>query len=101
MHYTNNIEGYDLDKFLEVTSRFFASKKRVSVFKQFYQKDWKEEEFVLGILAVLSGSSTIDLKEILRKLLIPSPEEEDNHNPIWRKIKKCDIRRYAGRRPGR
>ncbi|MEA1899332.1 MAG: BREX-1 system phosphatase PglZ type A, partial [Thermodesulfobacteriota bacterium] len=86
------IEGYDLDKFLEANSRFFKSKKRVSAFKQFYQKDWRKEEFVLGILAVLSGSSTIDLKEILRKLLIPSLEEEDN--PIWGKIKKYGLVDY-------
>ena len=83
------IEGYDLDKFLEANSRFFASKKRVSAFKQFYQKDWRKEEFVLGILAVLSGSSTIDLKEIMRKMLILSLEEEDNR--IWGKIKKYGL----------
>ena len=94
-----NIEGYDLDKFLEANSRFFASKKRVSAFKQFYQKDWKEEEFVLGILAVLSGSSTIDLKEILRKLLASSLEEDDNR--IWRKIEKCGMVDYFWNTVGR
>jgi len=93
------IEGYDLDKFLEANSRFFASKKRVSAFKQFYQKDWKEEEFVLGLLAVLSGSSTIDLKEILRKLLISSLEEEDNR--IWRRIEKCGMVDYFWNTVGR
>jgi len=87
-----NIEGYDLDKFLEANSRFFKRKERVSAFKQFYQKDWKDEEFVLGILAVLSGSSTIDLKEILRRVLMPSLEEEDN--PIWGKIKKYGMVDY-------
>ena len=88
-----NIEGYDLDKFLEANSRFFASKKRVSAFKQFYQKDWKEDEFVLGILAVLSGSSTIDLKEILRGLLVDdSLDEEDKR--IWRRIEKYGLVDY-------
>jgi hypothetical protein len=70
-----DIEGYDLDTFLEIHSRFFANKKRVSDFKQFYQNDWKEETFVSGMLAVLSGSSTIDQKEIVRKLLIGSLNE--------------------------
>ena len=88
-----NIEGYDLDKFLEANFRFFASKKRVSAFKQFYQKDWKEEEFVLGILAVLSGSSTIDLKEILRRVLVDDSLEEKDKR-IWRRIEKYGMVDY-------
>ncbi|KAF5414656.1 MAG: hypothetical protein C5S48_07955 [Candidatus Methanogaster sp.] len=87
------IEGYDLDKFLEANSRFFASKKRVSAFKQFYQKDWKEGEFVLGILAVLSGSSTIDLKEILRRLLVDDSLDEGDKR-IWHRIEKYGLVNY-------
>jgi uncharacterized protein (TIGR02687 family) len=88
-----NIEGYDLDKFLEANSKFFNRKERVSAFKQFYQKDWKEEEFVLGMLAVLSGSSTIDLKEILRRLLVDDSLEEKDKR-IWRRIEKCGMVDY-------
>ena len=33
------VEDYYLDKFLEKNSKFFANKKRVSAFKQFYQND--------------------------------------------------------------
>jgi len=84
-----NIEGYDLDKFLEANYSFFASKKRVSAFKQFYEKDWRQEDFVQGIFAVLATSSTTDLKEILRKLLISSLEEENNN--IWEDIKKYEL----------
>ncbi len=72
------MEDYYLDKFLEKNSKFFENKKRVSAFKQFYQSDWKEEKFVSGMLAVLSGSSTIDQKEIVRKLLMSSIIEKEN-----------------------
>ncbi len=84
-----DIEGYDLDTFLEIHSKFFANKKRVSDFKQFYQNSWKEEKFVSGMLAVLSGSSTIDQKEIVRKLLIGSLYEEENK--IWSEIERFGL----------
>jgi uncharacterized protein (TIGR02687 family) len=83
------IEGYDLDTFLETHSRFFAKKKRVSDFKQFYQNGWKEETFVSGMFAVLSGSSTIDQKEIVRKLFIGSLNEEENK--IWTEIERFGL----------
>ena len=83
------IEGYELDKFLEKNSKFFANKERVSSFKQFFQKDWKQDQFILGMLAVISGSSTIDLKEMTRKLLINSLEEKNN--TIWEKIVKYEL----------
>ncbi len=83
------VEDYYLDKFLEANSRFFENKKRVSDIKKFYQKDWKEENFVLGMLAVLSGSSTIDQKEIVRKLLTASIIEKENK--IWDDIERFGL----------
>jgi uncharacterized protein (TIGR02687 family) len=80
------IEDYFLDKFLEKYSKFFDNKKRVSDFKKFYQKDWKEEKFVSGMLTVLSGSSTIDQKEIVRNLLMGSLKEDENK--IWGEIQR-------------
>ncbi|MBE0523973.1 MAG: BREX-1 system phosphatase PglZ type A [Methanosarcinales archaeon] len=75
------IEGYDLDKLLEDHEKFFANKDRVLAFKRHYCNDWKEDKFVLGMLAALSRSSTIDQKEIVRNLLTGSLEEE--YNTIW------------------
>ena len=83
------VEDYYLDKFLEANSKFFDNKKRVSAFKQFFQSDWKEEKFVAGMLAVLTGSSTIDQKEIVRKLLLGSLKEEENK--IWSEIEKYGL----------
>ncbi len=83
------VEDYYLDKFLEANSRFFDNKKRVSAFKPFYQSDWKEDQFVAGMLAVLTGSSTIDQKEIVRKLLLGSLKEEENK--IWGEIENYGL----------
>jgi uncharacterized protein (TIGR02687 family) len=83
------IEGYDLDKILEAYSRFFDNKKRVSAFKRFDQENWNEEKIILGMLAALSGSSAIDHKEIVRKLLMGSLNEEEN--TIWGNIKKLGL----------
>lgn len=83
------VEDYYLDKFLEANSRFFDNKKRVLAFKQFYQSDWKEDQFVAGMLAVLTASSTIDQKEIVRKLLLGSLKEEENK--IWGEIEKYEL----------
>ncbi len=83
------IEDFYLDKFLEKYSKFFDNKKRVSDFKKFYQKDWKEEKFVSGMLTVLSGSSTTDQKEIVRNLLMGSLFEDDNK--IWSEIHRFGL----------
>jgi uncharacterized protein (TIGR02687 family) len=83
------IERYDLDRFLEKHKQFFASKKRVLPLKRLYQRDWRDEEFTLGFLGVLSGSATADLKEIVRKILIDSPDE--NSNTIWEDIVRFDL----------
>ena len=75
------IQGYDLDKLLEEHEKFFAKKDRVSAFKRHYQNDWNEDKFVLGMLATLSKSHSIDQKEIVRNLLMSSLVEEKN--TIW------------------
>ncbi|MDK2826441.1 MAG: hypothetical protein PWQ44_1621 [Methanolobus sp.] len=83
------VEGYDLDGFLEEHQQFFASKKRVEPLKRMYQNDWRKEEFTLGLLGVLSSSSTTDLKEIIRKILINSLDE--NSNTIWEDIVRFEL----------
>jgi len=83
------VEGYDLDVFLEKHQQFFSSKKRVEPLKRMYQSDWIKEEFVLGFLGVLSSSSTTDLKEIIRKILINSLDE--NSNTVWEDIVRFEL----------
>lgn len=83
------IEGYDLDRFLEKHQQFFASKKRVVPLKRMYQGNWRDEEFTLGFLGVLSGSSTTDLKEIIRKILINSLDE--GSNTVWEEIVRFEL----------
>lgn len=83
------IDGPDLDVFLERNVKFFAKSKRVSDLKKLYNDDWKEDKFVLGILAVLTKSPTIDQREIVRNLLVASLDEEDNI--IWNAIEKFEL----------
>ena len=83
------IEDTNLDLFLETNAKFFTHKKRLPDFKQFYQTDWKEVDFVLGMLAVLSRSSIIDQKDIVKNLLIGSLEEEKNK--IWLEFERFKL----------
>ncbi len=83
------IEDYSLDRFLEKNIKFFAKNKRVSDFKKLYNHDWKEDKFVLGMLAVLTKSQTIDQREIVRNLLVDSLDEEKN--TIWSEIEKFEL----------
>ena len=83
------IEDSSLDRFLEKNAKFFTNKKRVSAFKLLYTHDWKEDKFVLGILAVLTKSPTIDQREIVRNLLVASLDEEENI--IWSAIEKFEF----------
>ncbi|WP_048063220.1 hypothetical protein [Methanococcoides burtonii] len=85
------IDGYDLDEFLEKRYKFFVSKKRTDSFLRWYQVDWEEEEFLQGFLAVFSSSQSVDIREILRNLLKSSLQEE--HNKIWADITKFDLER--------
>lgn len=83
------IEDYSLDAFLEKQKKFFANKRRVAAFKQFYQPAWKEEDFILGIFTVLTGSSAADPKEIVKNLLKNSLEEEEN--TIWQDVIRYEL----------
>ncbi len=83
------IDGYDLDEFLEKRYKFFVSKKRTESFLRWYQADWIQEDFLLGFLAVFSGSQSVDLREILRNMLKASLEED--HNKIWNDIAKFEL----------
>ncbi len=85
-----NIEGYDLDSFLEKHQQFFGSKKRVVPLKKLYQGKWRAEEFTLGFLGVFSGSATTDLKEIVRKVFINSLDESSN--TIWEDIVRFELK---------
>jgi len=83
------IEGYDLDSFLEKHQKFFANKRRVVAFKKFHQNNWKEEEFIKGIFAVITGSSVVDQREIVKNLLMNSLNEEKN--TIWENITRYEL----------
>ncbi|MDA0525419.1 BREX-1 system phosphatase PglZ type A [Methanococcoides alaskense] len=83
------IDGHDLDEFLEKRYKFFISKKRTEPFLRLYQADWKKDEFLIGFLSVFTNSRSTDLREILRELLKISLEEEDNK--VWEDIVKFDL----------
>lgn len=72
------IEGYSLDNFLDIHYDFFTSYARTEALKQFYQKDWGEDEFTIGFLAVIAKSKTLDLKEILRNIFKKGLDNEKN-----------------------
>jgi uncharacterized protein (TIGR02687 family) len=72
------ITGYDLDMFLNKYKVFFDNKERIAALKKHFQKDWKEKEFVIGFLSVISKSNTTDLKEILRNILSKSLDQDKN-----------------------
>jgi len=83
------IDSYDLDSFLETHQKFFANKVRVAAFKKLYQNTWKEDDLLLGIFAVLTSSSVVDEKQILRNLLMNSLTEEEN--TIWEDIVRYNL----------
>ncbi|MDD3052543.1 MAG: BREX-1 system phosphatase PglZ type A, partial [Candidatus Cloacimonetes bacterium] len=73
---------------MERHKKFFASKKRVTAFKKYFQQDWKEEDFISGMFAVLTASQAPDDREIVKNLLMNSLSEEEN--TIWE-----DVLRYS------
>jgi len=73
-----DITGYDLDTFLEKYKDFFKNKLRVAALKKLHQKHWKEKEFILGFLSVISKSDTIDMKTILRNILAETTNQDKN-----------------------
>ncbi|MCP1663285.1 uncharacterized protein (TIGR02687 family) [Methanocalculus sp. AMF5] len=83
------VEGYDLDRFLEKHQKFFSSKKRVAAIKKIYEDTWKEDKFLSGIFAVLTGSSVVDTRDIVKNLLTNSLNEEEN--TIWEDFTRYNL----------
>lgn len=84
------IDGHELDDFFTKYEKFFGNQKeRVQPLKRLHQKDWRENEFFLGMLAVFSKTQTLDFKLILRDLMLKSLDEEEN--PAWENISKFGL----------
>ncbi|MCC4765358.1 BREX-1 system phosphatase PglZ type A [Methanosarcina sp. DH1] len=84
------IEGHELDDFFTKYEKFFGNQKeRVQPLKKLYQKDWREKEFILGMLAVFSKTQVLDFKLIVRDTMLESLEE--NENPTWKNISKFGL----------
>lgn len=83
------IEGYNLDNFLDKHKKFFANKRRVAAFKKFYEDRWKEEDFIKGIFAAITGSTVPDEKEIVKNILLDSLSEEENK--MWEDVIRYNL----------
>ncbi|MDD4497575.1 MAG: BREX-1 system phosphatase PglZ type A, partial [Methanosarcinaceae archaeon] len=85
------IAGYELDGFFTKYEKFFANQKeRVQPLKRLYQRDWKEKEFLLGMLAVFSKTQAPDFKLIVRDLMLRGLEEGENQ--AWENISKFRLK---------
>ena len=84
-----DVYGYALDDFFEKHFAFFANKIRVAAFKQRCESTWNEEDCYLGLLSILTRTSTMDTKEILRNLLMEGLDEDKNQ--YWKKIEKYGL----------
>ena len=84
------IDGHELDDFFTRHEKFFANQKeRVQPLKKLYQKDWRGKEFMLGILAVFSKTQALDLKLIVRDIMLKSLDEAENQ--VWENISKFGL----------
>lgn len=84
------IDGYELDDFFTEYQKFFGNQKeRVQPLKKLHQKDWREKEFILGMLAVFSKTQTLDFKLIVRDIMLKSLDEAEN--PAWENISKFGL----------
>ncbi|WP_292374255.1 BREX-1 system phosphatase PglZ type A [Methanosarcina sp. UBA411] len=84
------IEGHELDDLFTKYEKFFGNQKeRVQPLKKLYQKDWREKEFILGMLAVFSKTQALDFKLIIRDTMLKSLEEAEN--PTWEHISKFGL----------
>ncbi|AKB18577.1 BREX-1 system phosphatase PglZ type A [Methanosarcina sp. WWM596] len=84
------IDGHELDDFFIKHEKFFGNQKeRVQPLKKLYQKDWREKEFILGMLAVFSKTQALDFKLIVRDTLLKSLDEAEN--PAWENISKFGL----------
>ncbi len=84
-----DIYGYALDDFFEKHYSFFANKRRMAKFKLRFTSKWTEDDCYMGLLSIISGTSTMDTKEILRNLLMKGLDEEEN--TYWEKIEKYGL----------
>ena len=78
------ITDHHLDDVLEKHISFFDNKERVAFLRDRFQPDWNEEELLKGFLSVFSKSKTIEIRDILRNLMMESLDEENNK--IWKKL---------------
>lgn len=84
------IDGHELDDFFTKYEKFFGNQKeRVLPLKKLHQKDWREKEFILGMLAVFSKTQAPEFKQIVRDIMLKSLEEAEN--PIWENISKFGL----------
>lgn len=84
------IDGHELDDFFTKYEKFFGNQKeRVQPLKKLYQKDWREKEFVLGMLAVFSKTQAPEFKQIVRDIMLKSLDEAEN--PAWENISKFGL----------
>ncbi|MGB9929830.1 MAG: BREX-1 system phosphatase PglZ type A [Methanosarcina sp.] len=84
------IDGHELDDFFTKYEKFFGNQKeRVQPLKKLHQKDWREKEFILGMLAVFSKTQTLDFKLMIRDTMLKSLEEVEN--PTWENISKFGL----------
>ena len=84
------IDGHELDDFFTKYEKFFGNQKeRVQPLKKLYQRDWREKEFILGMLAVFSKTQALDFKQIIRDTMLRSLDEAEN--PVWENISKFGL----------
>jgi len=84
------IDGHELDDFFTKCEKFFGNQKeRVQPLKKLYQKDWREKEFILGMLAVFSKTQAPEFKQIVRDIMLKSLEKAEN--PAWENISKFGL----------
>ena len=84
------IDGHELDDFFTKYEKFFGNQKeRVQPLKKLHQRDWREKEFILGMLAVFSKTQALDFKMIVRDIMLKSLDEAEN--PVWENISKFGL----------
>ena len=84
------IDGHELDDFFTKYEKFFGNQKeRVQPLKKLHQQDWREKEFILGMLAVFSKTPALDFKQIIRDTMLRSLDEAEN--PVWENISKFEL----------
>lgn len=84
------IDGHELDDFFTKYEKFFGNQKeRAQPLKKLHQKDWREKEFILGMLAVFSKTQALDFKLIVRDTMLRSLDETENS--VWENILKFGL----------